>query len=147
MFGKPAWFRKKPSSRGLSPVSWQGWVYMAVWMAVIAIPFVALLTHHLVIESLVWVAAAAGALVFDVRLVLRGLDHGSPTPPARTGAQAADKGATGPPAQATAAQAASAGRGNAGATGRDSEVMFIDENTVPDQAHFHTRSYDFHWRR
>jgi len=56
-------------------VSWKGWLYAAVWVGVICLPFIALLACHLVIESLVWVVAMMGALVWDVHQVRRGLNR------------------------------------------------------------------------
>ncbi|NLX54511.1 MAG: hypothetical protein GXY58_05315 [Planctomycetaceae bacterium] len=76
MFGNPAWFQKKTVGWGLCPVSWKGWLYAAVWVGVICLPFIALLACQLVIESLVWVVAMMGALVWDVHQVRRDLNRG-----------------------------------------------------------------------
>lgn len=70
MFGKPAWFKKKRLGMGIKPVSWQGWSYAAGWVAVLILPFLLLAGERLVVESLVWLTASAGALVWDVRQVL-----------------------------------------------------------------------------
>ena len=37
MFGKPQWFREKKLGWGLTPVTWQGWVYALVWAAVLVV--------------------------------------------------------------------------------------------------------------
>ena len=77
MFGKPQWFRKKTVGWGLRPVSWKGWGYALSWAAVICVPFIALLVHHKLFESLVWVVAMMFALLWDVQQVMREL--GRPT--------------------------------------------------------------------
>ena len=73
MFGKPEWFRVKTVGWGLSPIRWQGWAYTAAWAAVIAIPFLALLTQIRLLESVVWVAFGIGMLVWDVRKIRQSL--------------------------------------------------------------------------
>jgi hypothetical protein len=74
MFGKPAWFRKRTVRWGLRPVSWKGWLYAAVWVAVIGVPFIGLVANHLFFESVVWVVVMMLALVWDVRQVRREMD-------------------------------------------------------------------------
>ncbi len=81
MFGNPSWFRKKHLGWGLTPVSWRGWVYSAGWSAVIAVPFVILMSRHQIVEALVWCGAAMLALLFDVRSVLRKIDGPKLDPP------------------------------------------------------------------
>jgi hypothetical protein len=71
MFGKPQWFRPKAYGWGLAPVAWQGKVYSGCWAAVLAVPFVILLSRGQVVESLVWLALSTGALFYDVRQILR----------------------------------------------------------------------------
>jgi hypothetical protein len=39
MFGKPRWFKPKRFGWGLTPVSWQGWIYVLVWIVVLLIPY------------------------------------------------------------------------------------------------------------
>lgn len=74
MFGKPQWFRPKAFGWGLRPVTWQGWVYSAVWAATIALPFVALLLwREAAIEAVAWMAVSITALIFDVRQILRAM--------------------------------------------------------------------------
>ena len=50
MFGKPQWFRPKAIGWGLTPISWQGWAYTALWSAAIAGPFLLLLVSGKPIE-------------------------------------------------------------------------------------------------
>ena len=45
MFGKPHWFRPKRFGWGLTPVTWQGWVYVLVWIAVLLGAYLLLLTQ------------------------------------------------------------------------------------------------------
>jgi hypothetical protein len=75
MFGKPEWFRPKSRGWGLRPTTWQGWVYALAWSGVIAIPFCTLIARQLVPEAVVWLLAAAGVLVWDVRQLLGGIRH------------------------------------------------------------------------
>lgn len=70
MFGKPDWFKKKQRGWGITPICRQGWSYTALWVGVLVLPFVLLIGQHLVAESLVWLAAGTGALVWDVRQIL-----------------------------------------------------------------------------
>lgn len=73
MFGKPEWFKKKPSGWGIKPVSRQGWIYSMSWLVVLVLPFLVLVSEWLVVESIVWLLAAAGALAWDVRQILRAM--------------------------------------------------------------------------
>lgn len=73
MFGKPEWFVPKRIGWGLTPVTWQGWVYALVWGVIIAAPFVGLLLSRGVVEAIIWMAAAMGFLIVDVRIILRGI--------------------------------------------------------------------------
>jgi len=43
MFGKPQWFRPKSFGWGLTPITWEGWVYTLVWAVVLLGPFLWLL--------------------------------------------------------------------------------------------------------
>lgn len=70
MFGKPQWFREKKSGWGLTPITWQGWTYTAGWTSVLLLPYLAFLTRHQLAEAFIWLAAASGALVWDVRSIL-----------------------------------------------------------------------------
>lgn len=70
MFGKPEWFVPKRFGWGLTPVTWQGWVYAGVWSAVLSLPFVALLLAKGWVEAVVWMAAMMVLLVIDVKFIL-----------------------------------------------------------------------------
>ena len=67
MFGKPHWFVKKRFGWGLTPVTWQGWCYTAIWCAVLLLPFLLLLGLSLVPQAGIWLAAAVGVLIWDVK--------------------------------------------------------------------------------
>lgn len=82
MFGNPVWFRKKNVGWGLRPVSWKGWLYAALWTAVICLPFIGLLAYHLLIESLIWVVIMMVALLCDVRQIRRGMEQARRSDPA-----------------------------------------------------------------
>lgn len=71
MFGNPEWFRERKIGWGVVPVSWRGWGYVAAWIAVMAVPFMALLSRELLAESLVWLAASMGTLLLDVHQILK----------------------------------------------------------------------------
>lgn len=71
MFGSPDWFRPKTIGYGLTPVRWQGWAYTFAWIGVISAPFLLLLVRGQVAESMAWLAITMGALVYDVRSILR----------------------------------------------------------------------------
>lgn len=73
MFGKPEWFKQKQIGWGLTPVSWQGWIYSAVWLSVISLPFLILMRQGLLFESLIWLGASLVAVVVDVRWILKDL--------------------------------------------------------------------------
>ncbi len=73
MFGKPEWFKKKQNGLGITPVSRQGWRYSAGWLAVLLLPFLVLVSERLVVESLVWMIAGCGALMWDVRQILKAM--------------------------------------------------------------------------
>jgi hypothetical protein len=71
MFGKPQWFRPKTIGWGLTPITWQGWVYTVVWAAVMIVPFVGLISSARWLEGSIWLAASIGALTWDVAAILR----------------------------------------------------------------------------
>ena len=39
MFGKPHWFKPKRFGWGLTPVSWQGWIYVLIWILLLLGPY------------------------------------------------------------------------------------------------------------
>mgnify|MGYP006969599056 CR=1 FL=1 len=62
MFGNPAWFEPKKVGWGLTPVTWQGWVYTAAWVGVLTIPFTALMLVQQFPEAFAWLVLGIGAL-------------------------------------------------------------------------------------
>ncbi len=70
MFGKPEWFVPKRFGWGLTPVTWQGWVYTGIWAAVLSLPFVALLLTKGWVEAVVWMVVMMVLLVVDVKFIL-----------------------------------------------------------------------------
>lgn len=70
MFGKPNWFRKKQKSWGLMPITFQGWVYVLAWLAVLVLPFALLVLRHQAVEAMIWLCAAGGLLMYDVRQIM-----------------------------------------------------------------------------
>ena len=82
MFGKPQWFRPKAIGWGLTPISWQGWAYTALWSAAIAGPFLLLLVSGKPIESFIWMGLGTGALAYDVRQILLAMNPPKAAPEA-----------------------------------------------------------------
>ena len=70
MFGKPEWFQEKKIGVGLKPVAWQGWMYTVAAALVIGAPFLMLLAGGRGPEAMIWLTAATGALVWDMRQVI-----------------------------------------------------------------------------
>jgi hypothetical protein len=77
MFGNPDWFRPKTMGWGLTPIRWQGWAYAVAWMAVLGLPFVALLWWEMAPQALVWLVVMTGGLVYDVRDIRRQMQRAS----------------------------------------------------------------------
>ena len=73
MFGKPEWFRPEKIGWGLTPVTWQGWLYAGIWLVLITGPFLYFINHFLVPEAMIWLAAAIGTLCWDVRQILQAI--------------------------------------------------------------------------
>jgi hypothetical protein len=71
MFGKPDWFKDKKVGWGLTPIKWQGWAYTLVWGAVIAGPFLLLISRENGMGAGVWMLAAMGGLIWDVWQIKR----------------------------------------------------------------------------
>ncbi len=80
MFGKARWFRQTASGVKLAPVTWQGWVYVAAWGAVLALPGMILLGDGKLGEMLVWLAATGGLAWWDAKLLRDTLVAESPNP-------------------------------------------------------------------
>jgi len=73
MFGKPEWFRPKRFGWGLTPITWQGWVYTAIWSLVMIVPFLLLLLRSQSPEAMLWLTATIALLLWDVYLILRAM--------------------------------------------------------------------------
>lgn len=70
MFGQSSWFREKEMGWGLVPVTWQGWVYVVLWCAVLTGPFVLLLADEKPWEATIWLLLAVAVLLFDVWVIV-----------------------------------------------------------------------------
>ena len=73
MFGKPRWFRPRVLGWGLTPITWQGWGYTAIWAGVLLGPYL-----WLVCRGEIWIASIVEAtliavLVFDTWQILRAI--------------------------------------------------------------------------
>ncbi len=79
MFGKPHWFRPKKIGWGLTPITWQGWVYTLVWACLIAGVFNLLLFVTIdgralrIPEACIWLAVSIGALIWETRGILKAI--------------------------------------------------------------------------
>jgi hypothetical protein len=93
MFGQPNWFRPKAFGWGLTPITWQGWLYTIAWGAGLLLPFWGLVwKYHTqgesglgVLAGLAWLGCGIGLLCYDVRSILHGMK-----PPVLTKAPAKD---------------------------------------------------------
>lgn len=74
VFGKPQWFTKKRPGWGLVPARLPGWIYAAVWLLVMVVPFVLLAMRHRAPEAAIWLIGSIGMLTWDVRKLRRRLD-------------------------------------------------------------------------
>jgi hypothetical protein len=90
MFGKPHWFRDKAIGWGLRPITWQGWLYSALWVAAIAGPFVLLIGRQQPLEAMTWMALGLGALMVDVRQILLAMNPPQAVPVASAPAKRED---------------------------------------------------------
>jgi len=66
MFGKPHWFKPKTFGWGLTPITWQGWIYTLIWTAVLVVPFILLQSRFQFVEAFIWLTASIVALTLDV---------------------------------------------------------------------------------
>lgn len=75
MFGKPEWFKERQLGWGLTPIAWQGWVYVVLWLAIIVLPFLFFAASGRGIESFIWITASLVTAGLDVRWILRGMNE------------------------------------------------------------------------
>jgi hypothetical protein len=74
MFGKPEWFQQTACCHGVTPVSRNGWMYLAGWAAFIVLPLAGLgLMEKVVPEALIWLAFSGFAFLWDMRDIRRQL--------------------------------------------------------------------------
>ncbi len=72
MFGKPEWFKEKTFGWGLTPITWQGWVYTLVWLGVLVLPFLAFLfIVGKAPEACLWLGFGIMVLFWDVKSIIR----------------------------------------------------------------------------
>ena len=128
MFGKPDWFRPKRRGWGLTPITWQGWTYTAIWCGVLAGPFVGLMVRGQILEALLWEAAAMSLLFWEVRQVLAGYRAPASSP------QAA-------PAAASDLESDSA------PAGPNEGIEFLDESPAESSGQWFSRHFHFCLRR
>jgi hypothetical protein len=75
MFGKPEWFVPNKFGWGLTPVTWQGWAYVASWAAASAVGFFVLLAmrENGWVEGILWIGAMIAFAFYDVKMILRAI--------------------------------------------------------------------------
>lgn len=75
MFGKAEWFQQSGCCRGVSPVSFKGWLYLAVWGALIVLPMAGLtLVGKFLPEAPIWFAFSGLLFLWDMREIRRQLE-------------------------------------------------------------------------
>lgn len=68
-FSNPMWFCRVPGARGLRPACWQGWLCVLAWIAILVVPFGALISAGRVPESFIWFLLVCGCLLWETRQV------------------------------------------------------------------------------
>ncbi|PHS17703.1 MAG: hypothetical protein COA78_02975 [Blastopirellula sp.] len=69
--GKPNWFRPKTIGWGLTPVTWQGWLYTLYWALFLCVPFTYFLATENFILAGVWEVCGIGYLSYDAYCILQ----------------------------------------------------------------------------
>lgn len=92
MMGRPEWFARRSVGWGMTPVTWQGWLYAFVWLLLIAVPFNLLLAYDQGGPAVTWMALAATVLVLDAKKILAAM----PPEPAAAAASASPAASPGP---------------------------------------------------
>lgn len=75
MFAKPNWFCAKSLEHRVRPANWRGWLYVTGAVLIAVLPVLVFLGRHQGLEALIWLAAVAAFVAYDlwqVRRVLLG---------------------------------------------------------------------------
>lgn len=128
MFGKPEWFKPKTFGWGIDPVTWQGWTWLGIWLAVMGIPYLAFVAnaHPSWSKGFIWLGAMGGLLVYDVYQILKSMKS------------------AGQPGPGTASPKSSPATVAAGKKPTQSDVLFIGDEPPTNIA---TKNYDFRVRQ
>lgn len=78
MFGKPQWFKPKTFGWGLTPVTWQGWIYTLVWAVALLGPYLWLLFRLGIWPASLVEGLLIGLLVADTWHILRAIKTRQP---------------------------------------------------------------------
>lgn len=70
MYGRPEWFVPKTYGWGLTPITWQGWVYAFTVGLLIAGPFNVLLFNVGWPYGVLWMVLTGALVCFDVDRIL-----------------------------------------------------------------------------
>ena len=70
-FGRPEWFRGSQGETAWKPfpITWQGRVYNAVWLATVLAPAVLLWQSPLALEAICWLGVTATACRYDIKQI------------------------------------------------------------------------------
>ncbi|MGY8771400.1 MAG: hypothetical protein ACKVH8_23550 [Pirellulales bacterium] len=69
--GDPHWFRPKRIGWGLTPVTWQGWLYTLYWAIVLCLPFIYFMSTENYILAGIWEILGIGYLTYDAISILK----------------------------------------------------------------------------
>ena len=70
MFKKAKWFRPHVIGWGISPRSWQGWMYAIAWAILFLVPVLTIVIGKVLFWGIFFLTAFLIALVMDVKSIL-----------------------------------------------------------------------------
>lgn len=73
MFAKPNWFCTKSFGHRVRPANWRGWLYVTGAVVIAMLPTLVLLGRRQGLEALIWLAAVAAFVAYDLWQVRRAL--------------------------------------------------------------------------
>lgn len=71
MFGKKNWFVAKAFGWGLTPVTWQGWTWLATYFLVMLPPYALFFAQHRYWAAFIWLSFVAAVMLYDVWTILQ----------------------------------------------------------------------------
>lgn len=73
MIGKAEWFRERRYGWGLTPVTWQGWIYVGATLAIVSIPFCFFVLNDNVVAALIWMPLSIAGIAFDTGRIMQSM--------------------------------------------------------------------------